>query len=245
MKEVFKLDWKKLQITDMEIESILKLNFLEKLGLEVSLFKDFRQKTSRNNLIITELVLLFLSLLFVPSLIIIICGKWLSSLNPVGSLGLVILISLVLSSMLILIFNFLIWQAAKKMRKAAKNIHKVKRYNSLLKDLKVLIELSKLSRAELASEHTNLQQVHKALFLSRESLLKGLQLEQLMLTSSTLQSQYRDRLMTNLEDELIQFMAVPASNSSEYQNLLSEAIAIGLSVHQQMRQNIALSSDLS
>ena len=47
----------------------------------------------------------------------------------------------------------------------------------------------------------------------------------------------RYQLFANLEDNLIQFLSLPNNHDhSEYQQLLIEAIQIGLSVHQEVRK---------
>ena len=146
-----------------------------------------------------------------------------------------IILSAMLSLGILLCLNFFLWQRAKKIKNIAVIFLKIKDYNSLIKNLQLITKLNTLSTVDCKNKYQSASEITTALQLTKDSLLKSLENQQLKL-------QERYQLFNNLEDNLVRFMSLPnEQNSTEYQQLLAETIQIALSVHQEVRKNITRS----
>ncbi len=148
-------------------------------------------------------------------------------------------ISLLFSTIGLSILNYHLWLRAKKLKSLAIILEKIEQYNQLINNLKLVNQINRLNYSDnntTQSDFKQLSEIKAALKLTKVSLLKSIDLEKIVnLTQKNIGG--RDQLFTNLEDDLIQFLSWPKNNyHSEYQQLLTEAVQIGLSVHQEVRK---------
>ena len=133
--------------------------------------------------------------------------------------------------------NYYLWHKAKQLKVLAILLEKVKQYNNLLANLKLVAKLNMINfNDSLNQEISNsIPELKNALELTKNSLIKSIELETMI---------YRDRhlinnryqLLATLESGLVNLGSLSSNDANEYQKLISEAIAIGLSIHQEVRK---------
>jgi hypothetical protein len=162
--------------------------------------------------------------------------------NQFRGFAIVIIGSVISSLGILLCLNFFLWQRAKKLKHIAVVLNKIEGYNSLIQNLQLITKLNTLSNiTSLNNQSTS--EITTALQLTKDSLLKSLEIENFILENQQLKLQERYLLFNNLEDNLVRFMSLPnEQNETECQQLLAEAIQLGLSVHQELRKHITQSS---
>ncbi|WP_036485612.1 hypothetical protein [Myxosarcina sp. GI1] len=238
------MNWDELQIEQSELDNLLKFNILSTWALDFARVTMLHQKKARISLLFTQASILFLILLlFFPiNLIIFRNLGWLS--NNISGLILLLLSTIVCSLSIALLFNYYLWRLAKQLKVFAILLDKVERYNHLIDSLKLLSEIESVKyndeRDALAANLQSRAELTTALNLTKNSLIKSIELEKVI---------SRDRqfgndpyqMLANLENNLINLLSFPQTNSSnEYQQLLTEAVEIGLSVHQEIRKTQSL-----
>ena len=232
-----------LKINSLEIEQILQLNFFNSIALEMTDILILRQSKQKLSFLVTEAVILFLGILFLVPINLLIFQRWLLYSNQLQGFAIVIIGSAILSLGILLCFNFFLWQHAKKFKNIAIVLNKIEDYNRSIQNLQLITKLNTLSTVDCKNKHQSASEITTALKLTKDSLLKSLEIENFILENQQLKLQERYQLLNNLEDDLVRFMSLPNEQSNiEYQQLLTEAIQLGLSVHQEMRKHITQSS---
>lgn len=228
-----------LKIDRSEIEQILELNFFNSLALEMSDILLLHQSKHKLSFLISEVTIWFLGILFLVPINLLIFQKWLLHSNQFQGFAIVIILSAMLSLGILLCLNSFLWQRAKKLKNLAIILNKIEDYNSLIQNLQLITKFNTLSTVAHKNKHQSASEITTALQLTKDSLLKSLEIENFILENQQLKLQERYQLLNNLEDNLVQFMSLPNEQSNtEYQQLLAETIQIGLSVHQEVRKNI-------
>ena len=232
-----------LKINRLEIEQILQLNFFNSIALEMTDILILRQSKQKLSFLVTEAVILFLGILFLVPINLLIFQRWLLYSNQLQGFAIVIIGSAILSLGILLCLNFFLWQRAKKFKNIAIVLNKIEDYNRSIQNLQLITKLNTLSTVDCKNKHQSASEITTALKLTKDSLLKSLEIENFILENQQLKLQERYQLLNNLEDDLVRFMSLPNEQSNiEYQQLLTEAIQLGLSVHQEMRKHITQSS---
>ena len=232
-----------LFISPTEIEDILQFNFGTSLALEMARVLILRHKERYQSFWLLEAALLFLGMLFLVPINLLIWQKWLSDSNQLQSFIRVISCSIILSFAILLYFNGYLWQKAKKLKTIAIILKKIEGYNCLIKNLQLMAIFNNLSTISLPNSDRTSSEIATALQITKDSLLKSIEIEKLILRDRRLQLRERYQLFNNLEADLIEYMSFShRQNTTENSQLLAEAIEIGLSVHKELRKNITLSS---
>ena len=234
------IDWKELEITKTQLEDLLNFNIISNWAIDVSRVILLRNKQYYKSLLFTESGSLFLIyVLFFPiTLIILRSLDWLSN-NTKGFVLVLLSTSFIYISILV-IFNYYLWGKAKKLKVFAILLEKVNQYNNLVDNLKIITQLNDISSHSKKLDNSPAEiELKTALQLTKNSLIKSLELEEFL---------NRDRnspnnpyqLLANLESGLINLSSFSEDNSDSYQELLSQVIEIGLSVHQEIRKTQTL-----
>lgn len=244
------LNWKELEISQAELEELVNFDLLSTWAIDISRVFFLDLNIYRKSLLITEGCSLFLvSLLFFPiNLIFFRNFNWLN--NNINGLVLVLVFTACLSIMMIIMLNYHLWHQAKRLKVFAILLEKIKQYNNLIYNFKLVAELESLSSSSNVVENqknTNNfpaeTELKTVLSLTKNSLIKSIELEKIINCDRNLTSNPY-QLLANLESGLVNLGELAQNNSNEYQQLLSEAIEIGLSVHQEIRKNQALRQPL-
>jgi hypothetical protein len=171
--------------------------------------------------------------LFVPIILILFRNSgWLS--NNTAGFALVLMIAAIISLFCLILFNYYLWQKAIQLKVFIVLLDKVWHYNNLIKDLDLIAELNAVNATNI-SETKEIIELKTALNLTRNSLIKSIELEKIISRDRHLATN-RYQLLANLESGLINLDSlVPKANN--YHQLCSEAIKIGLSVHRELRKN--------
>jgi hypothetical protein len=233
------LTWDCLKIKQPEIEGILECNLFDNLAIEMANLLILHQSQNKLSFLLTETTIGFLGTLFLVPINLLIGQKWLAYNNQFQSFALAICLALIFSLASLLTLNLLLWRQAKKIKNIAAILEKIARYNHLIQNFQLLTKFNNLSTIVGDREFQSNTEMVTALNITKETLLKSLELESLVLHNQQLQSQQRYQLLNNLENDLVQFMSQSdRQNTTEDRQLLTEIMTIGLSVHQELRQNI-------
>ena len=231
------VNWKELEISQLELAEIIDFDLLSTWAIDISRVLMLRLKEYQKSLLFAEGCSLFLIYLFVfpINLIVFRNFSWLS--NNTSGLILILVSTALISVFTLLIFNYYLWRKAKKIKVFAILLEKVKQYNNLIDHLKLAGELNLLGENQTNINHQKTElELKKALTLTKNSLLRSIELEKIMNRDRHLANN-RDLLLANLESALVRLNSISQDNSNNYQQLLSEAIEIGLSVHQEIRKS--------
>lgn len=231
--------WDKLKITQAELDDLLNLDLLSSWAIDLNYILVQHKRQYLKSFLITELSVLFLEIiLFFPLALIVLRNVGILA-NNTGGFLLILGISLLFSTIGLLILNYYLWLRAKKLKSAAIILDKIKQYNQLINNLQFVNQINYRTYSDDNQTQINsaqLSEIKTALKSTKHSLLKSVELEKnISLNRQNISDRYQ--LFTNLEDDLIQFLSLPdESYQSEYQNLLTEVVQIGLSVHQEVRK---------
>lgn len=242
------VNWEELEISQIELDELVNFDLLSTLAIDISRVFLLRQKIYRKSLLMTEGIYLFLIfLLFCPvNLILFRNFGWLS--NNINGLILVLATTALLSGLILLMLNYYLWHQAKGLKVFATLLEKVKQYNNLIEDLRLAAQLNYLG-SDLPSNNNSQAETElkTALNLTKNSLIKSIELEKIINRVQTIKSEgnnqsanNRYQLLANLESGLINLESLTQYDPDNYQQLLSEAIKIGLSVHQEIRKTQTL-----
>lgn len=230
--------WENLKVERDELESILKLSFLDNFALEMTNLLVLGCSKNRLSFLLSEVVIAFLSLLFLVPIILLVFQKWFLNSNQSSSFLIVILISGIVSLFILLCLNLYLWQKAKKIKNVAILINKIAKYNQLIHNFQLLTTFNDLSTSATSNDFALPSEINSILKATRNSLLNSLELEKLVIQNQTLQLYNRYQLLNSLEDDLVHFLSMEnESTENEYQQCLAEVVQIGLSVHQEVRKN--------
>lgn len=240
------LDWEKLKISPVELDRIFEPDLINNWAITLGRVLLLNLEEYRLSLFWTEFSLLFLSLLFFfPVSLIVFRDLALLNNNP-GSFVVVLLSALSLSLIGLGILNCYLWQRAKKLKRLTKLWQKVMIHNKLLDDLQLLSELDGLStnlNLRIKNHQTHLQSIVelKSVFdLTKNSLLRSIELEALIYNHqknsdrNSFSCHNRYQLLTNLENNLANLSLLDSNSGKEYQDILTEAVNLGLSIHQEI-----------
>lgn len=232
-----------LDISATEIEDILQFDLGTSLALEMAHVLILRHREKYLSFWLLEAALMFLGTLFLVPINLLIWQKWLSDSNQLQSFIIVISCSTILSFAILLCFNGYLWQKAKKLKTIAIILKKIAGYNCLIENLQLMTAFNSLSAISPPNSDRSSLEIATALQITKDSLLKSIEIEKFILRDRRLQLKERYQLFNNLEADLIEYMSFSnRQNTTENSQLLAEAIQIGLSVHKELRKNITLSS---
>ena len=234
------VNWKELEISQSELEEFINFDLLSIWAVDVSRVLCLNLKAYQKSLLLIEGCSLFLISLFVfpINLIIFRNFNWLN--NNISGLILVLETTAFISILILLILNYYLWLKAKQLKVFAILLEKVKQYNNLIDSFKLATELNLLNKNQTNTNKNKIAvELETALNLTKNSLIKSIELEKIINRDRHLANN-RYQLLANLESGLINLGSLSQHNSEDYQQLLSEAIEIGLSVHQEIRKTQTL-----
>ncbi len=233
------INWSKLKITQTELDNLLNLDLFSSWAIELNYILRQHKRQYFRSFLITELSGLFLGVILFFPLNLLIFRKLEILANNTGGFILILGLSLLTATLVLFILNYYLWLRAKKLKKLAVILDKIEQYNQLIDNLNLVDRVNSLNYSEYKQNPISSQKlsaIKAALNLTKSSLLKSVDLEKIInLNQENISDRYQ--LFTNLEDDLVQFLSSSNdSHYSEYQQLLTEVIQIGLSVHQEVRK---------
>lgn len=234
------LNWKELKISQLELAEIVDFDLLSTWAINISRVLLLDLKAYQKSLLLTESCSLFLFYLFIfpINLIVFRNFNWLS--NNTSGLILILVSTSIISILIMLILNYYLWRKAKQVKVFAVLLEKVKQYNDLINNLKLVEKLNLLNEQQINNDHQEIEsELKKALILTKNSLIRSIQLEKIINRDCHL-ADNRYHLLANLESSLVSLGSLSQHDSNDYQQLFSEAIEIGLSVHQEIRKTQTL-----
>jgi hypothetical protein len=162
--------------------------------------------------------------------------------NNTNGFVLVLAIAILLSILILGFLNYYLWYRAKQIKSLAVILEKISDYNHLIAQLKFISKINNLNSSrskenQFLDKNVNLSsEITTALKITKNSLIKSIELEEIIKQNKQIGSD-RYQIFANLEENLIQVLSLADKNTnSEYQQLLTEVIQIGLSVHQELRK---------
>mgnify|MGYP001794648463 CR=1 FL=1 len=244
------LYWEKLKINQDELNSVFEPNIITNWAIALCQVLLLQQKKYLPTLLLTESSLLFIGFLFCFPLNLIFLRKMELIANNSQGLLIIILITILLSGFILFIFNFYLWQKAKRIKLLSRLLEKIADYNNLINNFQLLAKINRLSSQNIdiaKNQITNnlqaIDELKEVLELTKTSLLNSVELEsfiynnpQVKQNSSSCYTVDRYQLLSSLEHNLADLALSEIDSNSEYQEILNEAVNLGLSVHQEVKK---------
>lgn len=241
-----KLNWEELKISQDELNNIFESNLITSWAIAFTKVLLLRYKKYSWLLLKIECSLLFISLLFCFPIGLIFLRKLELLANNIDGLWLVIINTIFLSLLFLLVFNIYLWQKAKKLKLLSKLLEKVADYNNLVYNLQLIAKLDYLANKNITLDTDNkynLTEFKTVIELTKNSLLNSIELESFIYNRQRIKENSlstlvlnRDRLLAVLEHNLVDIALPEIDSNQEYQEILNEAINLGLSVHREIRK---------
>lgn len=234
------LDWSELEINQTQLDNILELDLSSSWAIALNRVFLLHQAKYWQSLLFIESSILFTSLLFWFPINLIVFRK-LNLLDADSSGLLVVLLgSFSLAILFLIVTNYSLWQKAKKLKSLTKLLNKITEYNRLVNDFQLISNFNKLTSSQHPTADKSVKKLQNIFKLTKNSLLQSIELEVFMtrhrqakqLISS--QTRERDRLLANLEQNLVNVSLIEIDSNQEYQQLLNEAVELGLNVHREI-----------
>ena len=238
------LDWSELEIDRAELDNTLELNLSSSWAIALNRVFLLNRAEYRQSLLFIEGSILFTSLLFLFPINLIVFRK-LNLLDSDGSGLLVVLLgSFSLAILFSIVANYYLWQKAKKLKYLTKLLDKITEYNRLVDNFQLIANFNKLTNSQhpTADKQQSVKELQNIFQLTKNSLLQAVELEVFMarhrqtkqlISTQTLE---RDRLLANLEQNLVNVSLMEIDSDREYRQLLNEAVELGLNVHQEINK---------
>lgn len=242
------LDWEELKISQAELNRIFEPNLITSWAIALGRVLLLYQPQYRSSLFLTQCSWLFIIWLFFFPVSLIAFRKLELLSSTSSGLVTVLLATASTSILVLLIFNCYLWQKAKKLKLLIKLWQKVINYNQLINDFQLLANINQIAVRDKADSQNNsdsnnsLAEFKIALKLTKNSLLKSIELESFIYRQATksdlavLSPSYRYQSLLNLENDLTNLSLSAIDSDTKYQELINEAVNLGLSVHQEIRK---------
>lgn len=145
----------------------------------------------------------------------------------------VLRITLGISLMITLAWNFYTWLKGKRMTSLANLLDEVDKYNEVVQAVEVIYKLTAVGSSEV---DPNRKKVTEALSVTRDSLVSALMVERILRENKDVIAR-RHQLLTNIENNLSALMTLEVKQqASEYGGLINSALSIGMSVQEEMQK---------
>jgi hypothetical protein len=228
----FKLEALKIERT--EIERLIDLNFIDSLALDLAML--LIKLNFKNICLLSLNIFLTFTTVAIIVLSVALLGfrdRLIATSDRVASNSLLLIVLIIGILVVTFSWHFYLWQKAKKLKILATLLNKLEKYNDVIKSL-ILIE--ELKTAQNLNQILLSEELLPFLELVRETLIKALNLENLLRKHQQLVNNC-DELFASLDDNLTTLMVFePNDRLSEYGNLVGDALQIGMSVHREIKK---------
>lgn len=236
--------WDELNISQAELSAAFEPNLFCSWAIALGNVLILHQPNSRNSILKIAGSCLFISLLLSFPIILIVSRHlgWVS--NSIQGLITTLMITVGFSSLFVASFNYYLWRKAKQLKLLINLLSKVKQYNKLIGSFQLLSNINRLNNTNNTKEIADIQSVielKSAFRLTKDSLLKSIELENYIYTHRLTNSemafpQNSAQILADLEDNLVHISSPATAHNLEYQQLLDEAVDLGLSIHQEIKK---------
>ena len=243
------LDWEELKISQIELDRVFEPNLITSWAIALGRVLLLRQKKQLRSLLFAEVSLIFISLIPCFSLNLLVLRKSNLIANNSSGFGILLFSTAMLSILFLISFNYILWQKAKKAKFIVKLLAKVENYNNLVDSFYLISNVSHLASKNITNQNIenpnsskSFSELKNTLQLTKDSLLNSIELEtflynkQIKPDKCSVYNVNRYQLLASLENNLIDLTSTEIDSNQEYQELLNEAVDLGLSVHQEIRK---------
>ncbi|NJO76236.1 MAG: hypothetical protein HC833_22290 [Leptolyngbyaceae cyanobacterium RM1_406_9] len=229
-------DLEELRITQKELENLS--------GLEVSevfMGGAWRPSIIRNpkrllSFLMTEVFTFGLILIFCLPIGLIVARSFGGLTGDASSAAQFLQVSFGVSVAIAFLWNLYMWQKGKSLKLLAHLLDEVDKHNEIIAAVDVIDELGAIKNSTISLIDRG--EVLAALTATRESLVCALMTEKILRKHKRFIAR-RHELFSNIETSLVTLQHLRVtSQADEYGQLLNEALQIGMSVHQEMKQDI-------
>lgn len=225
-----------LFIPQESLESLVDGNIITNISIDI--YRGFILKNSRKiiSVLMTGFFVFIVVLILVLPLTLILMkssGSIPQEINEINQL-LVILLGVCLGLMLLI--NIYLWQQSQKIKSLAILVDKTEQYNHLIQAISVVKHLESVNPPNNQDWESQHQELMDALRVIKNSLTQAFTVERIIRKhEGMINNQYE--LLTNIETNLTALMTFDLSHSSSnYRELLQDAIQIGMTVHREVRK---------
>ncbi|MGD1807723.1 hypothetical protein ACP6PL_20125 [Dapis sp. BLCC M126] len=222
-----------LKITDLEVEQ-LSAKSLSDISM-VNLYQlplGFSRKQLLS-IMLNQIVVFGLTLIISLPLTLLMITKTSYASDDPRLINLFIKIVLGISLGITLCWNTYMWWKTKPLKELAKLQNEVNKYNQVIMAVEIMDRLAAVGNLEVNLINRN--DVIKALGVTRESLICGLQTERILRENQDFIMR-RYELFASMENNLSALINFDVKNqATEYGKLLNEALEIGMSVQKEVQ----------
>lgn len=223
------MDISELKLTQADVEKLTDLDIGEIFVAGTIRPSVFRSPRRLLSLCVSELLKIGVTLMLCLGISLVIVRN----MDDIATRSL-FLIAIALSLFIAIIWNVIIWFKGQQLQTLHRLLDEVDRHNDIIQALQIMDELNTVPTANL--NLPNQEEVITALRATRESLACGLMTERILHKHQRFM-QRRQELFTNIETNLVTLQSLSVNHqAAEYAQLLNEALTIGLTVHQELKQ---------
>jgi hypothetical protein len=219
------------------LENLVDSNVFAQISIE--LYRGFvlKNKQSFFSILLTEVFTFIILLILVIPAGLVCLKSWLNFPSESISINLVILILLGFCLGLMLLINTYLWVESKKNKSLAILLNKAEQYNQIIKSIKVLEYLESVNLTQNSESWANQNtELIEALQIIKDSLIQAFRIEKFIRENRIIINK-NSVLFNDIENNLTALMTFDFhSSSSQYKELLKDAIQIGITVHKEMRK---------
>ncbi|WP_013322306.1 hypothetical protein [Gloeothece verrucosa] len=222
-------------IEQQELESLIDGNLVTQISLDIYRGVFLKNKKSLFSTFLTEIFTFILILIGVIPLAIIVIRNRVKMPEGSTEINQILIILAIICLGLMLLINIYWWKQSHQFKSLAILVDKTEQYNHLIQSIK-LVKALELSNALNTAENweSQHQDLMEALRVIKDSLIQGFTVEKIIRKHKALINNQYD-LLTSIEANLTALMTFDLSNpSSNYRDLLQDAIQIGMTVHKEM-----------
>ena len=233
-------DWNQKQISQAELEEAFEPNIIDEWAIAFSSALYFKSSKVRGKLLLNSGIFIFVGLLFLFPIVLIPSRSLKLFANSSIGFILILLICILILILLLIAFYWYLYKQAKRAKNLTALVNKVEQYNQLISRLSLLANIREIASSKADINSANTTELKSILNSTKNSLLESIKLE------SYIYRHYKHKdasnypcnpqqLLAQLEDDLASILLSKEQNT-EYQQLLENAVDIGLSVQQEMRK---------
>ncbi len=234
-------DLQDLKITESEVEKLSGQTLSDILMVNLYQLPLGFSRKQFLSIILNQIVVFGLTLIISLPITLVMIMKTNYAPDDPRLISLFSAISLGISLGIALCWNVYMWWKTKPLKELAKLQNEVNKYNQVIVAVEIIDKLAAVVNLEVNLINRN--DVVKALKVTRESLICGLQTERILRENKDFIVR-RYELFASIENNLSALMNFDVKNqASEYGKLLNEALEIGMSVQKEVRKLSGVSAE--
>ncbi|MDJ0717828.1 MAG: hypothetical protein QNJ54_27010 [Prochloraceae cyanobacterium] len=225
-----------LQFRSEEFEDAIDLDIITALAVDIYLVLLLGNRRRIPSVLLTEVFILVFSLIIIMPLTLMMLRG--SNLPKSDASSIAILAIIFSASIFCLVLaNLYLWKQAKQVKTLAKLINEIENYNSLVRGITIIEKIESVRKdKKMGDRLSQRQEFFEALQITKDGLIKALELEKTIRKHNNFVAD-RHELLAQLENNFLNLLSFETNSyANEYGQLLDRTLAIGMTVHKEVRR---------